>query len=776
MVLSLLSILLLSFSGAFAGYFVARLPRGWPYFAAMVPAVLFTAFLGYLDDVALGKTVTATWNWVPALGVQLSLRLDGFALLFALLITGIGTLVTVYSIAYFSGSSATRRGRFTFFIQVFMTAMLGAVLADDLIAMFVFWEATSLASFLLIGFESGKARARRAALQALLITGGGGLALFAGILLIGMELGTFSMAAITERADKLVRSPYLSVIVVLILVGAFTKSAQFPFHFWLPRAMAAPTPASAYLHSATMVKLGVYLLARFDRVFTGVALFKDVLVVTGVTTMLLAAFNTIRATGYKAVLAQSTVASLGILVMLIGMDGPTSSVAVAGFTLSHALYKAALFFCAGTVIHATHIPELRRLGGLVRALPLTATAAVLASLSMAGLPPFIGFIAKGSLFEAQFESSWSLLPIIAAALVNAVLVAVAAVVSLHPFFGRKNEVTRIHHGETAGLLAGPLALSIVGILLGVVPGLMAQVVIVPAGASLHGAPVDAEFSLWHGLTPKLALSAGVMATGALLAWKWDAFHEIVNRPRLVHRVNASRFYHRAVNALLRLAGHTTSWLQNGDQRRYTLVVSSTVVLLAVHAVAAAGNVEIVLSGGPLQPLPLFLLGLGALGAFVAVRTQSLITALLGAGVFGYACALLFLLNGAPDLALTQFAVETLMLVVLTAILVRVPTIAPRTRARRETVVDVVVSTAFAVLVFLGLANMSAQPFNTRLSDFYGATSYVEAFGKNVVNVILVDYRALDTLGEIAVVGFATLIAWVLLRRRPPARGDRTCPP
>lgn len=768
--MSPLGILLFSIVGIFAGYSLARLPGAWRYLSALVPAALFIAFAAHLGPIAAGQRVTDALAWVPSLGVELRLVLDGFSLLFALLITGIGTLVTIYATAYFSGSTPGQRARFICLILVFMTAMLGTVLSDNLIAMFVFWEATSLASFLLIGFEATKAEARRAALQSLLITAGGGLALFGGILLIGMQLGTFSLTEISVRADELVESRYLTAIIVLVLIGAFTKSAQFPFHFWLPQAMAAPTPASAYLHSATMVKLGVYLLARFDGVFTDVPAFGMTLVIFGMATMLIAALNAIRATGYKEVLAQSTVASLGILVMLIGLDGPIASIAVCGFILSHALYKAALFFCAGTAIHATHIHELRKLGGLARFLPLTAAAAILASLSMAGLPPFIGFIAKEYLFEAQLESSWNVLPVIIAVAVNGVMVAVAAVVSLRPFFNGKGKIQRVHHGETLGLLAGPLTLSLLGIVFGVAPDLMAQALIVPAATALQGAPVTVSFSLWHGLTPMLALSAMVVTLGILLAWRWDALHTAINRARLTRRIDADRIYHRCVDSLLGLARRTTAWLQNGDQRHYMLIVSVSLVLLAIYAVARIGDLSLTWSGGHLQVLPTVLLVLGLAGALVAARTQSLVTGLIGAGVFGYASALIFLMNGAPDLALTQFAVETLVLVVLMAVLVRLPTIAAPTRAKRERSVDAIVSVAFAVLVFLGLASMVTQPFDTRLSDFYAATSYLEAFGQNVVNVVIVDYRALDTLGEIAVVGFATLTVWVLLRRRNPATG------
>ncbi|HHZ8190560.1 TPA: hydrogen gas-evolving membrane-bound hydrogenase subunit E [Pseudomonas aeruginosa] len=768
--MSLSGILLFSIVGTFVGYALARLRGGGRYFCAAVPAALFAAFVVHLGAIAAGQRITDTLGWVPSLGVELQFVLDGFSLMFALLITGIGTLVTIYTAAYFSDAAPGQRARFVCLILVFMTAMLGTVLSDNLIAMFVFWEATSLTSFLLIGFEAARVEARRAALQSLLITAGGGLALFGGILLIGMQLGTFSLTEITARAHELKESPHLVAIIVLILLGAFTKSAQFPFHFWLPQAMAAPTPASAYLHSATMVKLGIYLLARFDGVFADVPAFGITLVAFGMATMMIAALNAIRATSYKAVLAQSTVASLGILVMLIGLDGPIANVAVCGFILSHALYKAALFFCAGTAIHATHIHELRKLGGLARFLPLTAAAAILASLSMAGLPPFIGFIAKEYLFEAQLESSWNVLPVIIAVAVNGVMVAVAAVVSLRPFFNGKGKIHRVHHGETPGLLVGPLTLSLLGVLFGVAPDMMAQALIVPAATALQGAPITVSFSLWHGVTPMLALSLMVVTLGILMAWKWDSFHAVINRSHLVRCVNADRTYHRCVGALLGLARGSTAWLQSGDQRRYTLIVCVSLVLLASYTVGRTGDLALAWSGGSVQILPTILLALGFAGAVVAVGTKSLVAGLIGVGVFGYASALIFLLNGAPDLALTQFAVETLVLVVLMAVLVRLPTAAPSTRARRERSVDAAVSMAFAVLVFFGLASMVADPFDNRLSDFYAASSYLEAFGQNVVNVVIVDYRALDTLGEIAVVGFATLAVWVLLRRRAPAKG------
>ena len=768
--MSLLALLLLSFVGsALSWRLVVESGRFGGSIAALLPAILFIGIAAHWPSVTGGGFVEESVAWAPSLGIGITLRLDGFSFLFSLLITGIGTLVTLYAGAYFAGSPARERARFIVLILLFMASMLGTVLSDNLIVMYVFWEATSLTSFMLIGFETTKPEARRVALQSLLVTAGGGLALFAGILLIGMELGTFSLAEVTARSDELVQSPYLVAIIVLILLGAFTKSAQFPFHFWLPQAMAAPTPASAYLHSATMVKLGVYLLARFAPVFADVPDFGVTLVVFGSATMLIAALNAVLAVGYKAILAQSTVASLGILVMLIGVGGEVAAVATSGFILTHALYKAALFFCAGTAIHATGITELRRLGGLARFLPVTATAAVLASLSMAGLPPFIGFISKEYLFEAQLGSDWHAAPVIVAVLVNAVMVAVAGVVSLRPFFLGRDKISHVKHGETPGLLAGPLVLALLGIFMGIAPRLVGEGLVAPAAQALHGEPIDTSFALWHGLTPMLLLSLMVVTLGVVLAWQWDRLHEAINRARWLRRLDADRAYDWVLARILGVAGLSTRLLQNGDQRHYTLIVSLTLLGIIGWVLAHTGGIALAF-GDAILPVPATVLALAVLGALVAARAVSLVTALIGIGVVGYGSALIFLLNGAPDLALTQFAVETLALVVITAVLVRLPTYASATRSGGERRADALLATGFALLIFIGLSSMLALPFDTRLSDYFGATSYGEAHGRNVVNVVIVDFRALDTLGEIAVVGFATLGAWVLLRRRRTVRG------
>ena len=741
---------------------------GWV--MSLVSVMLLAALLRQVPAVADSGVVLTSIPWVPSLGVELSFRLDGFSLLFALLITGIGTLVVIYAGAYLSQKPRDQIGRFLGLIFLFMAAMLGTVLADDLIVMFVFWELTSLTSFMLIGFNSGRAGARKAALQSLLVTGGGGLVLFAGILLIGINLGTFSVTEILARSEELAASSWSGPIVILIMIGAFTKSAQVPFHFWLPNAMEAPTPASAYLHSATMVKLGVFLLARFDQVFAELPAFGTTLVVVGSLTMLVAAFQALRAEGFKAVLAQSTVASLGILVMLIGLNGEIAAVATVGFIVAHAFYKAALFFCAGTAIHATGQTSLRKLGGLSRFLPVTAVAAVLASLSMAGLPPFMGFISKEYLFEAQLTSDWNVVPVVVAVMVNAVMVGVAGVVSIMPFYFGSKRVTEVHHGETPGLLAGPLILASAGILIGLFPDALARTLIGPAASQLYGEPVDVSFALWHGLTPMLALSALVVTIGVLIAIFWDKIHGGLRHRKLLAEAFGDGGYRWVLGAILGFARRSTRVLQNGDQHRYTAVVVSAVIMgLAIGMLSGATGVSLVPTGGPLRWPLVIVLALSVFGALATIMSRSLIASLVSVGVTGFAVAVVFMLNGAPDLALTQFAVETLLVVLLTAILLRLPARRRHSRTSSERQGDTLLAFGFAGVMFVAIASMTAAPIDLRLSEYFGQTSYLEAHGRNVVNVILVDYRAIDTLGEIAVVVFATLAVWALLRGAAPAR-------
>lgn len=742
-----------------------RWPRRGSLAVAALPAALFLAFA--LQGAA---PVEQSVDWVPSLGVALTLRLDGFSRLFALLITGIGTLVVLYAAAYFADRPQPKGASFIALIMLFMAAMLGCVLSDSLIGLYVFWELTSLVSFLLIGFDSHKPEARKAALQSLIVTAGGGLALFAGILLIGMELGSFSLAAIATRGPELAASPLAPAILALVLLGAFTKSAQLPFHFWLPNAMAAPSPASAYLHSATMVKLGVYLLARLDQPFSAMPAFGPLLLGFGGATLLVASLRALSRSGYKAVLAQSTVGSLGLLVLLIGLEGALAATAMVGFLLAHALYKAALFFCAGTAIHATGRTDLREINGLGRALPVTALAAGFSAFAMAGLPPSFSFIAKEYVFESQLAGGAGWAVIAVTLLGSAVFVAIALIVSLRPFLLGRARAVAHHHGESPGLFIGPLLLGLLGLVFGLAPGLVAESLVAPAVAALTGgAAPPSSPALWHGWTPMLGLSAAAVALGVCLylAWPWLLLR--LSHSRVLDRLLGDAGYHRLFGGLLALAARSTRLLQNGDQHRYTAITLAATLAVIGSGLALgrpgwgfAGS----LAGFSLTET--ILLALMVAGALAAAAARSLIRAVVGVGVVGFGSALIFLLNGAPDLALTQFSVEVLVTVILTALLLRLPSLVRSTRSAGERRVDLLLATGFGAVVFASLATLSALPLDRRLSDFFAAASYADAYGRNVVNVILVDFRAIDTLGESAVIAFAAMAVWGLLRRR--ARG------
>ncbi|MFC3124154.1 hydrogen gas-evolving membrane-bound hydrogenase subunit E [Pseudoroseomonas globiformis] len=767
--MNLAALLTLSFLGAaLARPTLIRLPAWGSLLAAAIPALLFGCFavMGFAEP------VLQTIEWVPSLGVSLSFRLDGFSLLFALLITGIGSLVVLYAGAYFANKPREKGANFIALILLFMGAMLGTVLSDSLIGLYAFWELTSLVSFLLIGFDSHKPAARKAALQSLIVTAGGGLALFAGILLIGMELGTFSLSDMAARGDEIAASPLAHAILVLVLIGAFTKSAQVPFHFWLPNAMAAPTPASAYLHSATMVKLGVYLLARLDLPFSAMPAFGPTLVAFGAATLLVASLGALSRSGYKAVLAHSTVGSLGLLVLLIGLDGPVAAIATVSFILAHALYKATLFFCAGTAIHATGRTELREINGLGRALPATAGAAALAALAMAGLAPTFSFIAKEYVFEAQLESSFGWWVIAVAVLGNAAFVAIALIVTLRPFFLGQARVAEQHHGETPGLATGPLVLAVLGIGLGLAPGPVASFLVGPAATALAGAPVSLSPALWHGWTPMLALSAAVVALGFLIYLAWPSLLSRLSLRGHLDRALGDAGYNHLFGAVLALAERSTRILQNGDQHRYTaVVVASTIAIVSIGLAATQPSWTLDLSGGRFSLTATVVLALTVAGAVAAITTRSLIRSVVAVGVVGFGSALIFLVNGAPDLALTQFAVEVLITVILTALLLRLPAMARSTRTGTERRVGMVLAGLFAVLLFVSLATLTVDPIDLRLTEFFAAASYPEAFGRNVVNVILVDFRAIDTLGEMSVIAFAAMAVWGLLRRRTRTRGS-----
>ncbi len=725
--------------------------------AWLLPAALFTGFATHWRSAQTPAGHTETWAWIPSLDISLALRADGLSLLFALLITGIGTFIFLYAARYLQGHADI--ARFFARLTLFMGAMLGAVLADDLIALLVFWELTSLASFLLIGFTPEQAASRRSAQQGLLITVGGGLALLAGAIVLGHSAGTFRISEILAM-QGLAQHANAPWVIALVALGAFAKSAQVPLHAWLPNAMVAPTPVSAFLHSATMVKLGVYLLARLNPVFGEHALWTGLLLTAGLATMLTGALLALRETDLKRVLAYSTVVSLGTLVMLIALPHPLAATAMAAFLVVHALYKACLFMVAGIVDHEAGTRDSTQLGGLAKKMPLTAAIALLAGLSMAGLPPFVGFVAKELVYEANLSSGASWLPVAVAIVANAVMVAVAGVVTVRTFWGPLRPTPQTPHDPPAAMWIGPALLAALGLVLGLVPGL-AGALVQGAANAVAGRHTETTLSLWHGLTPMLALSVLTLALGVAVYRGWDRLHRALVAREAIASHGPDAGYDRAMAALQRVALWQTLRIQNGSLRRY---IGATLVV-----VGGAVGLTLFMQGGLAWPslqgaasLYALLPALLVLAAVAVVRAPGFLRGIVAAGMVGFGLALVFLFHGAPDLAFTQFSVEAVAIVVLLAVVSRMPFGGEDARTPAQRRHDAIIAIGFGAVASLMLLSVLATPFDERLSDFFRATSVPEAHGRNLVNVIIVDFRALDTLGEITVLALAALAAAAVL--------------
>lgn len=762
----MIAALLISFAVALAAPWIARRRAGrGAWLLVLLPAALAVYFAALVPTVAQGTAALAVRTWAPAMGVTLALRCDGLSLFFALLITVMGALVVAYSIRYLADTG--QRGRFFAYLLLFMSAMLGLVLADDLFALYVFWELTSITSFLLIGFDNAQEKARSAARQSLLVTSSCGLVMLAGFILLSIAAGgTFRISEITERAGEVRAHGLYAPALVLIAIGAFAKSAQFPFHFWLPNAMSAPTPVSAYLHSATMVKAGIYLLARLTPALGGTAPWFALLASVGTLTMLIGAVLALRSTDLKRVLAYSTIAMLGMLTYLLGAGTERSIAAAMVLLLAHALYKGALFLGAGAVDHEAGSRDVRQLGGLARCMPMTATAATLAAASMAGLPPLLGFAYKEMTYAASLELEMA--PVLltsAAVLSNALTVIAAGIVAVRPFWGSRMRDT-VHEAPVAMWLP-PALLAGAGLLLGLFPGPVTRLVIDPAIAAIVGQPAAAQVSTVPHWNIELLLSVVTIATGVLGYLCWDRLRTWLAMIDRASDYGPEHAYHAAVKALQRIAVMQTRALQHGYLRYYLLTVFATYLLLTAGAMLVHGVPAALPDALPSAALyEWLLLVLLVAAAIAAILTGSRLVAIMALAVLGFGIALLFLIYGAIDLAMTQFLVETLIIVILLQVMRRLPPIGPPTRhTGRPRVHALALSIAFGLLVTVLLIAVIQQPFDDSISDYYARASVPEGHGRNVVNVILVDFRGLDTMGEISVIATAALGAWALLRAR-----------
>lgn len=735
---------------------------------ALFPAGSFLYFLSLRESVASDGAVRVVYSWLPSFGIDLSFYVDGLSLLFLLVISGVGVFIVLYAAGYLHGSK--KLGKFYLYLLGFMGSMLGVVAADNLIVLFIFWELTSITSYLLIGYYHDSEESRKSALQALLVTGGGGLCLMAGLILLGLSAGTFSLSEILASGYLLEGSAnWSTAIFILLILGAFTKSAQFPFHFWLPNAMAAPAPVSAFLHSATMVKAGVFLLARLFPVLAAHPAWTPTLCLFGGLTMLTGVFLGLGHRDLKKILAYTTLSVLGTLVLLLGLGTELGVKAAMVFLLAHALYKAALFMTAGIVDHETGTRDVDAVGGLRHNLPFTATAALVGALSMAGIPILFGFLGKEYLYIALLDGGpWRFIGVLAAFAAAAATFALAFLSGIKPFWGTVRETPKPPHEAPWTMWIGPLLLGVASLLFGIAPGLADRMVLsVASMGTLHIEQALAPVKLPNPLQPNLALILSLLTFVA--GWfVWRRSKRIRDQEWLYQRLAASgpnQGYFKALYGLIDFASWQTRVLQNGYLRIYLMTIvgfAGILLIIQLFRVSIFPEFDQLSPIGPLE-IAAAILAIG--GSLVTAISRDRLTAIIAMGSVGMAIAFFFFIYGAPDLAMTQFLVETLTVLMLVLALYKLPQFFVYSQ-RASRVRDVSFCLIFGVVVASLVLVANRFQLQEPISEYFLANSYELAHGRNIVNVILVDFRALDTLGEIAVLAIAALGVYSMLKLRP----------
>ncbi|MCW4457688.1 Na+/H+ antiporter subunit A [Microbacterium sp. MPKO10] len=725
---------------------------------ALVPFAAFVLTLAQTPTVIGGQEALESYPWIPSLGVELSFRVDPLAWLLSLVVTGVGTLVLLYCAHYFTADEPGL-GRFAAIMLAFAGTMYGLVITDDIIVMFMFWEITSILSYLLIGHYIGRKESRGAALQALLVTTFGGLIMLIGVVMMVVATGSTSIAAMVDNPPG---GPAVATAIILILIGALSKSAIVPFHFWLPAAMAAPTPVSAYLHAAAMVKAGIYLVARFAPGYADSPGWMPTLIVLGLAAMLVGAWRSLRQYDLKLVLAYGTVSQLGFLMVIAGFGTHDAALAALVLLLAHALYKATLFLVVGIIDHRTGTRDWRKLSGVGRRTPVLMIVAAIACLSMAGVPPLLGFVAKDAVFTAFFDAAlagsvWGWAALIGTALGSILTVAYTARFFWGAFAHRENCEKTPLHDDGPGLLITPLVLTVGTLALGVIPGILDA----PLGKYAGTFPDDgsAHLALWHGFQPALAISAGVLIVGLLL-FNWRTLVARV-QDRVPDWIEASRGYWSIVSIVDRFAARSTIFAQRGGLSQYL----STILVVFVAGIVYTLSMNRTWPDGirlydyPAQPV----IGLVmVIAAIMAAFVEKRMTAVLLVGITGYGLVALFALHGAPDLAITQGLVEMATIVIFVLVLRRLPVkIAQHNKPvhkKRRMLIGALVGITMGIVGIVALGARQAESISAQLPDL----AVNEGHGRNVVNVMLVDIRAWDTMGEISVlIVVATGIASLL---------------
>lgn len=771
---------------------LGRIHTGW--FVLIVPVVLFIYYLKLLPTTLEGGTLVSELSWIPSIDLAIVAYIDGLSLLFSLLISGIGALVVLYSIFYLD-KKREQLHNFYVYLLMFMTAMLGVVQSDHMISLYLFWELTSISSFLLIGYWYTRDRSRFGALKSMMITVFGGLMMLGGFVLLSIMGNTYSIRELISQAPELATHEFFVWALVLILLGAFTKSAQFPFYIWLPDAMEAPTPVSAYLHSATMVKAGLYLVARFTPIFAVSGTWIWLVTGVGLFTLFWGSFFALKQKDLKGILAFSTVSQLGLIMSLLGasamgfhVDNAAETVfKYAGFAaifhlVNHAVFKGSLFMIAGIVDHETGTRDIRKLGGLMSLMPISFTIAMIGSFSMAGIPLFGGFLSKEMFLTAMLAITefdlfsmdvWGLLFPVVAWIASVFTFIYSFYFVFHTFAGKHKpeELPKKAHEAPIGMLISPAILAVLVITIFFIPNFVGKWIVNPAVAAiqpfLYDSPSDVHVHVaaWHGsITPELAMTIGIFIIGGLMFWtlrKWqrsyDAFPDKVSLNRLYDNLmylsdgGANRF------SAVYMTGFIRSYLVYMFGF-FILIVLSTLVLNEAFAfdlsdLAPIGFYEIV--------IVLALVG----GTITILAAKSRLTAIIALGAVGYSVALFFVIFRAPDLALTQLVIETISVALFLLAFYHLPKSSKKEERIRFKVGNGLIALGVGVTMTLVALSAHSQKILPSISEYYKETVYSEAGGGNIVNVILVDYRGFDTLFEITVLGIAGIGIITMIKLR-----------
>ncbi|KAB7706957.1 Na+/H+ antiporter subunit A [Bacillus aerolatus] len=770
---------------------------GW--FVLVLPILLFTYFLGFLPITRNNQAVEKSFDWIPSLGISFTAYVDGLGLLFALLITGIGALVVLYSIFYLSKEKESLHN-FYVYLLLFMGAMLGVVLSDNLITLYMFWELTSISSFLLIAYWYDRERSRYGALKSMLLTVFGGLSMLGGILLLSLMGDTFSVRELISQAGELNEHPLFLFAMILVLLGAFTKSAQFPFYIWLPDAMEAPTPVSAYLHSATMVKAGIYLVARLSPIFAFSGYWFWIVGAVGIFTLFWGSLNAVKQTDLKGILAFSTVSQLGLIMSLLGVGAAAlhfdalddniytaATIAAVFHLINHATFKGSLFMVVGVVDHETGTRDIRKLGGLLGFMPVTFTIAVIGAFSMAGLPPFNGFLSKEMFFTGMIQllelnifnlQTWGLLfPILA--WVGSVFTFIYSMMIVFKTFSGKYQPEKLDkkpHEAPVGMLISPMILAALVVVFGLFPNLLSYSLIQPAAAAIipslvgPGEKLSVHISHWHGFSTELLMTIGVVALGALMyvtLSKWIKLYTV-----FPGKVSLNNLYDTSLYAAERGAYSMTKSYMNGFIRTYLVYIF--VFFIGILGFTMWTENAFTFNQNNLAPIGVYEIVLVVIitaGIITILMAKSRLTSIIALGAVGYTVSLFFVIFRAPDLALTQLVIETVSVALFLLCFFHLPQLSRHEERMGFKLGNVLVSLGVGAMVTLMAISAHSNKMFDSISSYYVANTYEKAAGKNMVNVILVDFRGFDTLFEISVLAIAGLGIFGMIKLRLSKKGE-----